>query len=71
MEDVVKIRVGYAYMPMPPLKTGAHNRRKWCYYVNDNGSLFTYGDLVTATDMAISLFRGYHKSGRMVQITNY
>lgn len=69
MAEIVKIKVGYAYMPLPNAE--AHNRRAWCYYVNDNGSPFIYDDIVKATNMAISLFRGYHKSGRMVQITNY
>ena len=69
MAEIVKIKVGYAYMPLPKAET--HNRRAWCYYVNDNGSLFIYNGIEMATKMAISLFRGYHKSGRMVQITNY
>lgn len=69
MEDIVKIRVGYAFMPSST--AGARSGRKRCYYVDDNGSLFIYDDIAMATNMAISLFRGYHKSGRMVQITNY
>ena len=69
MAEIVKIKVGYAYLTSPT--ADAHNGGEGCYYVNDNGSLFTYGDIVTATNVAISLFRGYHKSGRMVQITNY
>lgn len=68
-DEIVKIKVGYAYMPSP--KAGDCNGRRRCYYVNDNGSLFVYDDLATATNMAISLFRGYHKTGRKVQITNY
>lgn len=69
MADVVKIKVGYAYPSSP--KADAHSGGKGRYYVDDNGSIFTYKDIVTATSMAMSLFRGYHKSGRMVQITNY
>lgn len=70
MAEIVKIKVGYATYPTSPT-ADAHNGGKDCYYVNDNGSLFTYDNLVTAIDVATSLFRVYHKSGRMVQITNY
>ena len=69
MAEIVKIKVGYAYPTSPT--ADAHNGGEGCYYVDDNGSLFTCDDIVTATVMAMSLFRGYHKSGRMVQITNY
>ena len=69
MADVVKIKVGYAY-PSSPL-ADAHNGGEGFYYVNDDGSVFTFDSLVGATNMAAALFRSYHKSLRMVQITNY
>lgn len=69
MAEIVKIKVGYTYPASPT--ADAHNGGEGFYYVNDDGGIFTFDNIVGATNMAASLFRGYHKSGRMVQITNY
>lgn len=67
--SIAKIKVGHAYANSPIAVK--YNGGKKCYYCCDNGEYLVYSDLMIATSMAIGLFRGYHVSGRMVQITNY
>lgn len=69
MAEIVKIKVGYAY-PTSPI-ADAHNGGEGCYYVNDNGSVLTFHNIVWAANIAAALFHDYYVSGRMVQIANY
>lgn len=69
MAEIVKIKVGYAY-PSSPL-ADAHNGGEGFYYVNDDGAILIFHNIVWATNTAAALFHDYHVSGRMVQITNY